>query len=454
MTMSRSRQVHVASSVDAYWSHAIQQRRRFEMGLLVGQSGVLSACDTVLAATQVPAECEDEAVASFEDVSSDWVCDVAKQVDRMLPGGIKILGLYVISASDPRSVMDQASCYLRAIAEAVAIPTEFQSGLETDDVQCIVHISPSNSKRVAKSFWNLLDAAKTAANPAELKSPSTASCLETTQYTATIAIDQLLSFAHLKVATEQPVDPTVVIEKRVDEARQQLLPFVQRIWHARGIKSRQTESSSQRIDFLASFGATSSSAASKEPVNSTGRCQGVIECTAFVPADETSRPVDLAVLYLKQDFVKSLLVRIELLLERWTDDSIVGSATQSRTFLKGSRVVLPKRALLPWHSGVTTFSEALRLSLHIFPDDHAIDAAQNALEILGATQESEVDEAQLEWLEDDSKPHAHSTQSFTATSATQAAGLVATASPSSSNTLFVLLPVALLLLALIMQFLR
>lgn len=32
-------------------------------------------------------------------------------------------------------------------------------------------------------------------------------------------------------------------------------------------------------------------------------------------------PVDVAVRYLKQDFIKSLLVRLELVLDKWTDDA-------------------------------------------------------------------------------------------------------------------------------------
>lgn len=36
---------------------------------------------------------------------------------------------------------------------------------------------------------------------------------------------------------------------------------------------------------------------------------------------QEANPVDVAARYLKQDFIKSLLIRLDLVLDKWTDDA-------------------------------------------------------------------------------------------------------------------------------------
>jgi hypothetical protein len=80
----------------------------------------------------------------------------------LLPGGIDIIGLYVLSADPSRSVFDQVSFYLRAVAEALTLPDEFEAiaAQQQPSVHYVVHICPNSSKTSAKSIVNILDATK------------------------------------------------------------------------------------------------------------------------------------------------------------------------------------------------------------------------------------------------------------------------------------------------------
>jgi hypothetical protein len=65
----------------------------------------------------------------FADVSVEWVRDCAQQVERMLPGGVGVIGLYVQAPSlSAAAVFDKAVFYLRELAAVTAIgslPTVF-----------------------------------------------------------------------------------------------------------------------------------------------------------------------------------------------------------------------------------------------------------------------------------------------------------------------------------------
>lgn len=59
----------------------------------------------------------------FTDVSVEWARDCAQQVERMLPGGVGVVGLYVQTRSlSPTAVFDNAAFYLRELAAVVASP--------------------------------------------------------------------------------------------------------------------------------------------------------------------------------------------------------------------------------------------------------------------------------------------------------------------------------------------
>lgn len=142
-----------------------------------------------------------------------------------------------MSAAPARAVSDHATFYLRAAVEALCVPKAF--ALDDDarkstraSVHYVVHVCPNTNKTSAKSVFDLLDAAKSDAIPAELKSFASASdALALKKFTTTVAIDERIAFepsAHA-VALDSAAD------KALDAVQQQLLPLVQRVQGAIGI---------------------------------------------------------------------------------------------------------------------------------------------------------------------------------------------------------------------------
>ena len=78
-----------------------QRTKAFETGLLIAHQG--AKVDTVLRLIPTPTA-EDGKPATALD--SDWVLSHAKAVSRMLPGGIVVLGVYVLAPNAKLSTME------------------------------------------------------------------------------------------------------------------------------------------------------------------------------------------------------------------------------------------------------------------------------------------------------------------------------------------------------------
>jgi hypothetical protein len=229
------RRVLVEPAVHEFWERP--NRHRFELGFLVGQSSLLGQDDIVLAAVEVPSEAPDldhdiEIVQGFDDLSVEWVVEIAKQIDRLLPGGIDIIGLYVVALADAKEATDQAALYMRAIATALALPPGFQSPTDETDHHCIVHIGSATSVKTVQSFAHVRDAPRTKAVAAQLESPSTDPRLAIKTFSARVTVDETIAFRPLSGKGDDLVD---VAETRLAELLQQLQPLAQRVWQARGV---------------------------------------------------------------------------------------------------------------------------------------------------------------------------------------------------------------------------
>lgn len=89
-------------------------------------------------------------------MSVEWTAEFAAQLDRMLPGGVRVLGLYVRAALAPAAVFDKAPFYLREVAQAL----QWTDELAPPTVHFVVHIGKGTSS--TKGYINIADAAKVA----------------------------------------------------------------------------------------------------------------------------------------------------------------------------------------------------------------------------------------------------------------------------------------------------
>ncbi|EGZ15851.1 hypothetical protein PHYSODRAFT_360974 [Phytophthora sojae] len=336
----------------------------FELGLLVGQVSSSNAGDSVLAVVPVPSESETgEAATALSDVSVDWVQEVAQQVDRLLPGGITVLGLYVVSARDVSTLLVP---YLRATAEAVALPSNVNVG---DNVHYLALVSASGDVAF-QSFYDVADVNKTQMLPAERKTPTTD--MKFKQYRTLVDLDEPTPFVN--VPPNAAMAATEVVERRMNEVEKQLKPFFRRVEDSIAVPKLTGDTVAQHMNLL-----TLTPPETKQFVEDPlGGIHGSISCVAFVNQNEPEAN-EVAANYLKRDFVKSLLVRVALARERWAEDDEV---EPNAVFKEGGTIRLAQRGLVPWRSAAAS-SPHFSATIHVFPDEDVVQAVKNALEILG-----------------------------------------------------------------------
>ncbi|TDH65575.1 hypothetical protein CCR75_006713 [Bremia lactucae] len=362
-----SRKVIVYSQVAQLWSKDAHQS--FELGLLLGYVSSSNIEDFVLAVTAVPPESEsNEAPTCLRDVSVEWVQEVAQQVDRLLPGGIDIMGLYVNSIQD---VSNQLVPYLRATAAAVAQPLDVCG---SESIHYLAMVS-TNGDVCFQSFTNLKDVKSTRMLPAKVVTATKE--IEFKQYRTLIDLDELIPGTD--VAPCAAIPASKVAEKFMNELEKHLEPLIRRVEASIAVSKSKEVSDVQHIKLL-EIPAWESQSHIEAPL---GGIHGAINCIAFVPESELNA-YEMAVKYLKRDFVKSLLIRVDMARERWGENDEVKPNT---VFQKGGVIQFAQRGLVPWRSAAALNTQFMA-SVHVFADEDAEIAVKNAFEILGDLSKS------------------------------------------------------------------
>ncbi|XP_053460370.1 protein odr-4 homolog [Nycticebus coucang] len=90
----------VEETVGQYLSNINLQGKAFVSGLLIGQCS--SQKDYVILATRTPPKVEENenlkhSKAKLDDLDEEWTTEHANQVSRMLPGGLLVLGVFIVT---------------------------------------------------------------------------------------------------------------------------------------------------------------------------------------------------------------------------------------------------------------------------------------------------------------------------------------------------------------------
>ncbi|CAI5745051.1 unnamed protein product [Peronospora destructor] len=360
--MGGPRQVIVDDQVAAFLSRSVKSA--FGLGLLVGQVSFSNVGDFVLAVVPIPSGDEsNDTPTGLGDVPVDWVQEVSQQVDRLLPGGITVLGLYVVSTPN---VSAQIVPFLRAVAQAVTLPSNV---VVEDNVHYVAFVSSKNDISF-QSFYDVTDVNKMQMLSARLKTPTTDMKLK--QYRTLIDLDEPIPF--VSVLPREAISATEVAEKRINEVENQLKPLLRRVQDSIAVLKLTGDTEAQHVNLL-TLAAPKSKTLVKAPL---GGILGGISCVAFVSESEP-KANEVAATYLKRDFTKSLLVRLSLARERWADDDDV---EPNAVFQEGGVTRLAQRGQVQWHSA-TVLSRHFFGTVHVFPDEDAVQAVKNAFEILG-----------------------------------------------------------------------
>ncbi|XP_061654220.1 protein odr-4 homolog [Phyllopteryx taeniolatus] len=154
----------VDDTVEVYLSKLCDQQSDHVTGLVIGQSSTQR--DFVVMACRTPSR-DEPLVGTGKSLDKEWISEHARQVSRMLPGGLCVLGVFVIIDADAKDTL--ASLRQLAFAVQCLICSEHLWNSEDDEVtDCVtLHINPKSRKISCRTF-DIKDP-KSLAKPADWK---------------------------------------------------------------------------------------------------------------------------------------------------------------------------------------------------------------------------------------------------------------------------------------------
>ncbi|XP_068613763.1 protein odr-4 homolog [Brachionichthys hirsutus] len=139
----------VEQAVEAYLSKLGATHACPVSGLLIGQSS--SQRDYVIMASRTPPR-EGSASTAGKSLDKEWVAEHARQVSRMLPGGLAVLGVFMISDADAKDTVATLSQLVFAVEKLIS--SEYLWNPADDDItDCVtLHVNPKTRKTICRTF--------------------------------------------------------------------------------------------------------------------------------------------------------------------------------------------------------------------------------------------------------------------------------------------------------------
>ncbi|KAM4552028.1 protein odr-4 homolog isoform 1-T4 [Odontesthes bonariensis] len=185
----------VEEVVEGYLSKLCSQQAGPVTGLLIGQSSVQK--DFVVMAAQTPQK-EESAVAG-KSVDKEWVSEHARQVSRMLPGGLSVLGVFIISDTDAKDTLDTLRQLVFAVENLIS-SERLWIPMDDDVTDCVtLHVNPKTRKTVCRTF-DVKDP-KSVAKPADWKYQSGV-CSSWATVSCWLNVDMLLPIPDTRAHTQ------------------------------------------------------------------------------------------------------------------------------------------------------------------------------------------------------------------------------------------------------------
>ncbi|KAM9720056.1 LOW QUALITY PROTEIN: protein odr-4 homolog [Menidia menidia] len=153
----------VEDAVEGYLSKLCSQHGAPVTGLLIGQSTVQR--DFVVLAARTPLM--EESAGAGKSVDKEWVSEHARQVSRMLPGGLSVLGVFIISDSEAKDTLTTLRQLVFAVESLVSSERLWTPADDDVSDSVTLHVNPKTRKTVCRTF-DVKDP-KSVAKPADWK---------------------------------------------------------------------------------------------------------------------------------------------------------------------------------------------------------------------------------------------------------------------------------------------
>ncbi|XP_068197409.1 protein odr-4 homolog [Antennarius striatus] len=186
----------VEDAVEGYLSKLCEQHEGPITGLLIGQSS--SQRDYVIMASRTPLR-EESPLTARNSLDKEWVTEHARQVSRMLPGGLSVLGIFIITDTDAKDTVTTL-CQLVFAMENLISSEYLWSAADDDITDCVtLHVNPKTRKTICRTFDTKNP--KSMAKPADWKYQSGV-CSSWSMVSCCLNVDLLVPLPDNRTSTE------------------------------------------------------------------------------------------------------------------------------------------------------------------------------------------------------------------------------------------------------------
>ncbi|KAM4641601.1 protein odr-4 homolog [Discoglossus pictus] len=383
------RSYFVEEAAEKYFAKLVLQQKAYVSGLIIGQCSAQR--DYVLLTAQTPhKEEQDEgtkrkpALSKLDEIDDDWVSMHASQVCRMLPGGLLVLGVFLITSPDLTKDSQNALRKLIFAVEKSSMKNRLWS-FDDDDVtdRVALHICSATKKVTCRTF-DVKDP-KSSAKPADWKYQSSALSWHTVQCNISVDVTVPLPSSSASYQERQKCTRTELAKwaKEIEEAAVLLNKRVRDIdGDLLDEQKKSSRSAAPSSSQIISANVLTPSSRNPEP-RSTAQVQvcksslslkGTVTCRGYIHTNKAK--VRDAVQALKRDILNTVSDRCEILFEDLTLDGPQADSDKETC-------PLPQRVFVP----VT--GSTISLCDYIFGDEMTEDLHQRFLEMLDQDVQNE-----------------------------------------------------------------
>ncbi|XP_037537419.1 protein odr-4 homolog [Nematolebias whitei] len=367
----------VEDDVEGYLSKLCSQQAGTVTGLLIGQSSVQR--DFVVMAVRTPQKEESEEDGKLVD--KEWVTEHARQVSRMLPGGLFVLGVFIISDSDAKDALTTLRQLVFAVNNLIS-SEQLWSSSDDDVTDCVtLHVNPKTRKTVCRTF-DVKDP-KSVARPADWKHQSGV-CSSWAMVSCWLQVDMLVPLPNMTSAKtidhclkEELESWAHQIESGVCLIDGKKLPedFELKGGQKRNLKQSYTAQLLIKPDVQRSADVV-------QRCGGSVSVSGAIHSRAFFHSNKPK--AKLAEKLLKRDVVSTVATRVQMLLEELltSDEASSRDKRQTEQFFLPRRVFCPVKGSLCVSDyqfsdeGVSELTERLKEMLDMDAAEEDLDTTQ------------------------------------------------------------------------------
>ncbi|KFU89741.1 Protein odr-4 [Chaetura pelagica] len=377
----------VEEAIGQYLSDLSPKSKPYVTGLLVGQCSPQR--DYVIRAVRTPPREEQRegssAPPTLASLDEEWITTHASQVSRMLPGGLLVLGVFIIAT--PELLKDSQNTLRRlifSVEKSLSKRRLWKPAEEEVSDRAALQICAATKKVVCRTY-DVQDP-KSSAKPADWKYQSALSASWSAlgcTVNVNIHIPLLATSTNhdlekntkngLSRWSKQIEESVFLINGQVKSDDTELLEGQKKL---RGNIQSSTQFSDVKVLTQLSQGSSQRSTATVQVCSGSINLKGSVKCRAYIHNNKPK--VKEAIQALKRDIINTLSDRCEILFE----DMIINEGPRKKSFGREYHV-LPQRLFVP------VAGSSVMLSDYKFDDEAAGEVQERFVEMLDQSVQAE-----------------------------------------------------------------